>query len=173
MKNFNSTEILKRMKWVLDIDNDELLGLELGKEKAKAASAVRNWRSRNNLPLENIVDFARKNVVSLEFLVFGVENTLSGRDERALVSMFRSLNDEKKQGVLRYLDELTSPKAQLFDLNEDENIGISRNHIQSVIKGGLSEILKQNGINQTASGNGQNNNQLFHGNVQEVTGFKK
>ena len=138
MKNFNSADILKRMKWILDIDNDELLGLELGKEKEKAASAVRNWRSRNNLPLENIVDFAKKNVVSLEFLIFGVENTLSGRDERALVSMFRSLNDEKKQSILRYLDELTSPspRAKLFDLNEDEdegavkNIGISRNHIQ-------------------------------------------
>lgn len=88
----------------------------------------------------------------VEYLFTGKRNKilLKGYEEMVMIA-FHALKPEQQVDAISYMTALG----------------------QGVIKGGLSEILKQNGINQTASGNGQNNNQVFHGNVQEVTGFKK
>lgn len=93
------------------------------------------------------------------YLFTGVRNaTASNYEERAMMKMFTSLDKNKQYEVLRYLDTLVAPKVQICDLNEE----IKEDDFSKVVH-----------VNQTASGNGQNNNQVFHGNVQEVTGFKK
>lgn len=90
------------------------------------------------------------------FLFTGSRNKLllKGYEETALTA-FHSLTIEQQLDAITYMTALG----------------------QGIIKGGLKEILKHtvsegNNIHLTANGN-DNNQQIFHGNVREVTGIKK
>ncbi|TGZ98133.1 chromosome partitioning protein ParA [Rodentibacter pneumotropicus] len=107
MKNLDSYSILERMKSFLNIRNDEDLGIELGKEPEKAATAVRNWRSRNNLPFEVIIEFAKVHNLSLDWLIFEhKENQLDTAQQMALTA-FNALDDQKKVEAIAFMSGLS------------------------------------------------------------------
>ncbi|WP_053067779.1 helix-turn-helix domain-containing protein, partial [Muribacter muris] len=106
MKILDTYSILERMKSYLNIKNDEDLGIELGKEQDKAATAVRNWRSRNNLPFEVILEFAKSHNLSLDWLIFDqVQNQLDTAQQMALTA-FNALDDQKKIQAISFMSGL-------------------------------------------------------------------
>jgi transcriptional regulator with XRE-family HTH domain len=70
--------IILRMRQVFGVAYETELAAALGLSKAAAS----NWRQRNSPPYEICVEIARKNGVSLDWLIFGVGDMhLGGRAE--------------------------------------------------------------------------------------------
>lgn len=144
MSFLDSRSILERMADFLHIRNDKDLGIALGKEINKSESAIRNWRSRNNLPFETVLEFAQKHNLSLDWLITG------------------KTKDKK-------LDPLTEVLMTGFDkLDQDDKLKAV------TFVGNLANeaYLSGHEVNQTVHGNG-NNQQVFNGDVREVVGVRK
>lgn len=89
------------------------------------------------------------------FLFTGSRNKvlLKGYEETAMIA-FHSLSTDQQLNAITYMTALG----------------------QGIIKGGLDEILKMSSSTNggvVQNGDGGNNNQVFHGDVREVTGIKK
>lgn len=131
MKILDTYSILERMKSYLNIKNDEDLGIELGKEQDKAATAIRNWRSRNNLPFEVILEFAKSHNLSLDWLIFDqVQNQLDTAQQMALTA-FNALDDQKKIQAISFMSNLSNNSANNVSGNNNNIAGRDVNNISN------------------------------------------
>ncbi|MFA9487484.1 MULTISPECIES: helix-turn-helix domain-containing protein [unclassified Mannheimia] len=119
---------------------------ELAKIFGIGKTAVANWKRGTAISLAYVADFAEKYNCDLNWLITGESKEKKlDTSERMLLTAFADLDDSQKMQAVLFLGNLASgnPTAQ---------------------NGGVSQI---------ASGEGKNNNQVFHSNVREVTGIKK
>jgi DNA-binding transcriptional regulator YiaG len=79
--DMDTDAIIQRMRQVYGVRYDTDLATELGLSKA----APSNWRQRNSPPHEICAEVARKNGVSLDWLIFGIgDMRLGARGEAPL-----------------------------------------------------------------------------------------
>lgn len=138
MKILDTYSILERMKSYLNIKNDEDLGIELGKEQDKAATAVRNWRSRNNLPFEVILEFAKSHNLSLDWLIFDqVQNQLDTAQQMALTA-FNALDDQKKIQAISFMSGL---QKEVSTGGMNIRTGDNSTNNQQIFHGDVKEVI--------------------------------
>ncbi|MDG6312383.1 helix-turn-helix domain-containing protein [Glaesserella parasuis] len=123
-------------------------GLATNKELAELLEVnektMSGWINRNSLPMEVLILMAEKFNVSFDWLITGEskESKLETA-ERMLLTAFKDLDDNQKMQAVTFVGNLAS-----------------------------GTYSSGQGVNQTAHGNG-NNQQVFSGDVGEVTGIKK
>lgn len=138
MENLTSLEIIKRMKKVLNVLEDQELADCLGIKKSKVA----NWkRGTSSIDTETLIKLAKEYQVSLDWLFLGQTNEQLDTAQQMALLAFNALDEKKKLEAIAFMS-------------------------------GLKNAQPNSGINLTANGSG-NNQQIFHGNISEVTGIKK
>lgn len=104
------------------------------------------WSNRNSMPIETILEAAEKYKCDLNWLLLGESKDQKlDTAERMLLTAFADLNDSQKMQAVLFLGNLASG----------------------------SPTAQGSGVSQIASGEGKNNNQVFHSGVNEVVGIKK
>ncbi|MDG6355260.1 helix-turn-helix domain-containing protein [Glaesserella parasuis] len=140
MENLSVSLIIEQLKKALDKKTDKDLAefLDLPKQ------TISNWKNRNNMPLEKIIEFSQRFNLSLDWLITGEskESKLETA-ERMLLTAFKDLDDNQKMQAVTFVGNLAS-----------------------------GTYSSGQGVNQTAHGNG-NNQQVFSGDVGEVVGIRK
>ncbi|MEE3622164.1 helix-turn-helix domain-containing protein, partial [Avibacterium paragallinarum] len=103
---FDSKAIIERMKLICGVTGDKELAPLIG----TYPSTLSGWRNRNALPAKEIFAFANQHNISLDWLVYGKQETLSDMDKLCLTA-FHALNDEEKLQALGFLTGLRTQKA--------------------------------------------------------------
>lgn len=101
MEILNSRLIIERMKSILSVNTDD----ELAQVISRPSSTVRNWRNRNNLPFDIVIEFANTHALTLDWLVFGKEENSLGEMETELLERFAKLDFKQKLKLLSSLEE--------------------------------------------------------------------
>ncbi|EXI61656.1 hypothetical protein MHD_05530 [Mannheimia granulomatis] len=104
------------------------------------------WSNRNSMPIETILEAAEKYNCDLNWLLLGESKEQKLDPATAmLLAGFQTLDDKGKLQAVTFIGNLANGNP--------------------TVQGG--------GVNQIASGEGKNNNQVFHSGVNEVVGIKK
>ncbi|MDO4698169.1 MAG: helix-turn-helix domain-containing protein [Pasteurellaceae bacterium] len=137
MTVFDSSSIIERMMKIEQVKSARELAERIGVE----AGTLSKWKTRNSLPVEQIILFAERNQISTDWLLFGEEKKEQlAQDEAIFLAAFRQLDPTQRATLILQMS-------------------------------GLDKGADQGKIVQ--NGDGGNNNQVFHGNVREVTGIRK
>ncbi len=105
MENLSVSLIIEQLKKALDKKTDKDLAefLDLPKQ------TISNWKNRNNMPLEKIIEFSQRFNLSLDWLITGEskESKLETA-ERMLLTAFKDLDDNQKMQAVTFVGNLAS-----------------------------------------------------------------
>lgn len=101
--------IIEQLKKVLEAKTDKELGEKLGFKQ----QTVSNWKARNSISLEMLVEVAEKYSVSLDWLITGQRSEQLDALERIALLAFNNLNEEgQKTSAINYMTMLASGKIK-------------------------------------------------------------
>ncbi len=86
-------EILSRISEREAVDSDRELGDLLG---GKARSTIATWRSRNSIPIEELVEYAFKKQISLDWLLTGNKTADGSLQIEAVALLLEILQGQPK-----------------------------------------------------------------------------
>jgi len=97
-------EVLNRLATALNAKNDA----ELARKLEVNTSTIATWKARNTIPYKLCVEIAKREKVSLDWLLTGEQSlanaTLTTRD-CAIIDLFRALDDSQQQKIYAFIQD--------------------------------------------------------------------
>ena len=128
MHFLNTELVIERMKNAVGLKNNK----ELAAFLQMPASTLSNWKSKNSMPLEVVADFAQKENLDLNMLVFGQEKESSlAADLKIALLAFNDLNDRQKLDAIAFMMGLKTQSASAIShtVNGSENNFVTNGNI--------------------------------------------
>ncbi|WP_159460722.1 helix-turn-helix domain-containing protein [Pasteurella testudinis] len=132
MRELNVEAVLERMKNIVQVKTDkDLAGYLFAK-----TTTFSNWKKNNSIPLETLISFVDKHNLSMDWLMFGKENSAPqlGVAEQMMLTAFSNLDDKQKLeaiGLLSGLGKSAVGGKNIF--NDNTNIGVMTDSITKPI----------------------------------------
>lgn len=109
--------IIERMKQSVKATTDKELGEKAGFPKKN----VSNWRVRNSIPFELLVEFAQTHNLSVDWLVFGTEKAQLDTAQQMALLAFNALNDQQKLQAIAFMSGLPNGTTSSVNMTANGN----------------------------------------------------
>ncbi|MFA9499928.1 helix-turn-helix domain-containing protein [Mannheimia sp. E30BD] len=134
MSIFSTIEVLQRLRKVADVTTNKELSVVLGINE----KTLSGWSNRNSMPIETILEAAKKYKCDLNWLLLGESKEQKlDTSERMLLTAFADLDDSQKMQAVLFLGNLASgnPTAQ----NGGVSQSVSHSKVENIAGGNVQQ----------------------------------